>query len=82
MAMRAGEVVTASVNLEVEAGVEGIANAVEVLGEASLMPSVITVRASMANSGGEIAASALELPKGMTLVTDAETLVARLAEDS
>ncbi len=82
MAMRAGEVVTASVNLEVGVGVEGIANAIEVLGEASKMPAVIMVEASMANEGGEIAAGSLVLPKGMSLVTEPETLVARLAEDS
>lgn len=78
VAMTAGEIITASVNMEAEAGVELLTPAVEVSGKASAIPASISITADLANEEGDILASSLPLAKQMTLITDGHAIVARL----
>ncbi|MGC8480610.1 MAG: 50S ribosomal protein L25 [Acidimicrobiales bacterium] len=82
LAMSATETITASIGLEAGTNVELAVNAIEVSGTFSQIPQSIAVEAAGADDEGVILASSITLPSGLTLITDGETVVARLSEDA
>ena len=81
LVVRRGEKVTVEVNVVVEGDaapgtlVTQDANAVEVEADVLSIPEQLTVSIEGAEAGTQVLAGQLELPKGVTLVTDEETLV-------
>lgn len=79
--VKRGEKVTVDVNVIVEgdaaAGtlVTQDANTIQIEAEALSIPESLTVSVEGVEAGTQILAGQVELPKGVTLVTDAETLV-------
>ncbi|BBZ55744.1 50S ribosomal protein L25/general stress protein Ctc [Mycolicibacterium phocaicum] len=79
--VKRGEKVTVDVNVIVEgdaaAGtlVTQDANTIQIEAEALSIPESLTVSVEGIEAGTQILAGQVELPKGVTLVTDAETLV-------
>ncbi|MCX8556345.1 50S ribosomal protein L25/general stress protein Ctc [Mycobacterium sp. SMC-16] len=79
--VKRGEKVTVDVNVLVEgdaaAGtlVTQDANTIQIEAEALSIPESLTVSVEGVEAGTQILAGQVELPKGVTLVTDAETLV-------
>ena len=79
--VKRGEKVTVDVNVLVEgdaaAGtlVTQDANTIQIEAEALSIPESLTVSVEGIEAGTQILAGQVELPKGVTLVTDAETLV-------
>lgn len=81
LVVRRGEKVTVEVTVVVEgeatpgALVTQEANAIEVEAEALSIPEQLTVSVEGAEEGTQITAAQVELPSGVTLVSDPETLV-------
>ncbi len=81
LVVRKGEKVTVEVNVHVEGDAESgtlvtqDANTLEIEAEALSIPEFITVSVEGLPAGTQIAAGAIELPKGSTLISDPETLV-------
>ena len=81
LVVRRGEKVVVEVNVHLEGDaasgtlVTQDANTVEIEAEALSIPEHLTVLVEGAEAGTQILAGQDELPKGVTLVTDAETLV-------
>jgi large subunit ribosomal protein L25 len=82
--VRRGEKVTVEVNVLVEgdatpgALVTQEANAVEIESDAMSIPESLTVSVEGAAEGTQITAGEIELPSGVTLVSDPETLVVNI----
>ena len=81
LVVRRGEKVTVEVNVVVEGDAESgtliaqEANAVEIEAEALSIPEQLTVSVEGIEAGTQILAGQIELPKGVTLVSDPELLV-------
>lgn len=79
--VKRGEKVTVDVNVLVEGDaapgtlVTQDANTIQIEAEALSIPESLTVSVEGVEAGTQILAGQVELPKGVTLVTDAETLV-------
>jgi large subunit ribosomal protein L25 len=79
--VKRGEKVTVDVNVTVEGDaasgtlVTQDANTIQIEAEALSIPEHLTVSVEGIEAGTQILAGQIELPKGVTLVTDAETLV-------
>ena len=79
--VKRGEKVTVDVNVVVEGDaasgtlVTQDANTIQIEAEALSIPESLTVSVEGVEAGTQILAGQVELPKGVTLVTDAETLV-------
>ena len=79
--VKRGEKVTVEVNVLVEGDaapgtlVTQDANTIQIEAEALSIPESLTVSVEGVEAGTQILAGQVELPKGVTLVTDAETLV-------
>lgn len=79
--VKRGEKVTVDVNVVVEGDAESgtlvtqDANTIQIEAEALSIPESLTVSVEGVEAGTQILAGQVELPKGVTLVTDAETLV-------
>ena len=79
--VKRGEKVTVDVNVLVEGDaapgtlVTQDANTIQIEAEALSIPESLTVSVEGIEAGTQILAGQVELPKGVTLVTDAETLV-------
>jgi large subunit ribosomal protein L25 len=79
--VKRGEKVTVDVNVIVEGDaapgtlVTQDANTIQIEAEALSIPESLTVSVEGIEAGTQILAGQVELPKGVTLVTDAETLV-------
>jgi large subunit ribosomal protein L25 len=84
LVVRRGEKVTVEVNVVVEGeAVPGTlvtqdSNTVEIEAEALSIPENITVSIEGAEAGTQVLAGPLELPQGVTLVTDPESLVVNI----
>ncbi|NGX06744.1 50S ribosomal protein L25/general stress protein Ctc [Mycobacteroides franklinii] len=81
LVVRKGEKVVVEVNVHVEGDAESgtlvaqDANTLEIEAEAMSIPEFLTVSVEGLPAGTQIAAGAIELPKGSTLISDPETLV-------
>ena len=81
LVVRRGEKVTVEVNVVVEGDAQSgtlvtqDANTIQIEAEALSIPESLTVSVEGVEAGTQILAGQVELPKGVTLVTDAETLV-------
>ncbi|MDX1880676.1 50S ribosomal protein L25/general stress protein Ctc [Mycobacterium sp. SMC-18] len=79
--VKRGEKVTVDVNVLVEGDaapgtlVTQDANTIQIEAEALSIPESLTISVEGVEAGTQILAGQVELPKGVTLVTDAETLV-------
>ncbi len=79
--VKRGEKVTVDVNVLVEGDaapgtlVTQDANTIQIEAEALSIPESLTVSVEGVEAGQDLGAGQVELPKGVTLVTDAETLV-------
>lgn len=86
LVVRRGEKVTVDVNVVVEGeAVPGTlvtqdANAVEIEADVQSIPEHLTVSVEGVEAGTQILAGQLELPSGVTLVTDPEVLVVNVVE--
>ncbi|BBX20495.1 50S ribosomal protein L25/general stress protein Ctc [Mycolicibacterium duvalii] len=86
LVVRRGEKVTVDVNVVVEGeAVPGTlvtqdANAVEIEADVQSIPEHLTVSVESVEAGTQILAGQLELPSGVTLVTDPEVLVVNVVE--
>lgn len=84
LVVRRGEKVTVEVTVVVEgdatpgALVTQEANAIEIEAEALSIPEQLTVSVEGAEEGTQITAAQIELPSGVTLVSDPETLVVNI----
>lgn len=84
LVVRRGEKVTVEVTVVVEgdatpgALVTQEANAIEIEAEALSIPEQLTVSVEGAEEGTQITAAQVELPSGVTLVSDPETLVVNI----
>ena len=84
LVVRRGEKVTVEVNVVVEGDaapgtlVTQDANTVEVEADVLSIPEQLTVSIEDAQAGTQVLAGELELPKGVTLVTDPEALVVNI----
>ncbi len=79
LAVDAGEEMEATVEI-LAAGVELLLSAIAVKGRPASIPAAVTVSAADLE-GGELLAGAVRLPKGVSLVTAADTPVARASEE-
>lgn len=81
LVVRKGEKVTVEVNVHVEGDAESgtlvtqDANTLEIEAEALSIPEFLTVSVEGLAAGTQITAGSIELPKGVTLISDPETLV-------
>ncbi len=81
-----GEKVTVEVNVVIEGDAQSgtlvtqDATAVEIEADAMSIPEQLTVSIEGAEAGTQFTAGGLELPKGVTLVSDPETLVVNVVE--
>lgn len=81
LVVRKGEKVTVEVNVHVEGDAESgtlvtqDANTLEIEAEALSIPESLTVSVEGLAAGTQITAGSIELPKGVTLISDPETLV-------
>jgi large subunit ribosomal protein L25 len=84
LVVRRGEKVTVEVNVVIEGDatpgtlVTQDANAVEIEAEALSIPEQLTVSVEGAEAGTQILAGQIELPRGVTLVSDPELLVVNI----
>ena len=84
LVVRRGEKVTVEVNVVIEGEatpgtlVTQDANAVEIEAEALSIPEQLTVSVDGAEAGTQILAGQIELPRGVTLVSDPELLVVNI----
>ena len=84
LVVRRGEKVTVEVNVVIEGDatpgtlVTQDANAVEIEAEALSIPEQLTVSVDGAEAGTQILAGQIELPRGVTLVSDPELLVVNI----
>ena len=81
LVVRKGEKVTVEVNVHIEGDAESgtlvtqDANTLEIEAEALSIPEFLTVSVEGLAAGTQITAGSIELPKGVTLISDPETLV-------
>jgi large subunit ribosomal protein L25 len=86
LVVKRGEKVTVDVTVVVEGDaapgtlVTQEANTIQIEAEALSIPEQVTVSVEGAEAGTQITAGQLELPKGVTLVVDADTLVVNVVE--
>ncbi|MEN4472780.1 50S ribosomal protein L25/general stress protein Ctc [Mycolicibacterium cosmeticum] len=86
LVVKRGEKVTVDVAVVVEGDaapgtlVTQEANTIQIEAEALSIPEQVTVSVEGAEAGTQITAGQLELPKGVTLVVDADTLVVNVVE--
>lgn len=86
LVVRRGEKVTVDVAVVVEGDaapgtlVTQEANTIQIEAEALSIPEQVTVSVEGAEAGTQITAGQLELPKGVTLIVDADTLVVNVVE--
>jgi large subunit ribosomal protein L25 len=86
LVVRRGEKVTVEVTVEVQGdAVPGTlvtqeTSTIQIEAEALSIPEQVTVSVEGAEAGTQITAGQLELPKGVTLVVDADTLVVNVVE--
>lgn len=76
------EIVVTSIPILVEEdGIEVVAQALEIVGPASSLPSVIEIKKSQIDPENGLLAKDLKLPRGISLVSDSELLIARLSDE-